>query len=86
MFTRFASNLNLYKYLFNDLALPFGLKKYIFCKLVSFHKNIYTIRIRNRCIYTYRSRSVYSKFKIARSQLREFIWKLIIPGVSQTSW
>lgn len=86
LFSRFVMNKNLYKYLTNDLALPFGLKKYVFFRLALFYKNICIARQQNRCIYTYRSRSVYRKFKMARSQLREAIWKLILPGMYLASW
>lgn len=74
------------KYLSNDLALPFGLKIYarnmLFLSILDGSK----VRIQNRCIYTYRSKSVYRQFKLARSQLRETIWRLLIPGTCQTSW
>lgn len=86
LFIRFAFNKNLYKYLSNDLILPFGLKKYAFFKLALFYKNICVVRIHNRCIYTYRSHSVYRKFKMARSKLRESIWKLMLPGIYPASW
>lgn len=77
---------NLYKFLSNDLVLPFGLKRYAFCRLSLFHKDFSVVRIKNRCIYTYRSRSVYRFFKLSRLCLREFIWKLLLPGVSSISW
>lgn len=73
------------KYLLNDLMLPFNLKIYVRKKMYTYN-NKSVIRVRNRCIYTYRSRSVHSQFKLARSQLRENIWKLLIPGVSHASW
>lgn len=85
-FARYNDIKNLYKFLSNDFLLPFGLKRYIFCKLSFFNKNFSVVRIRNRCIYTYRARSVHSMFMVSRMCLREFIWKLLLPGVSQISW
>lgn len=77
---------NLYKFLSNDFLLPFGLKRYAFCRLSLFHIDFSIIRVRNRCIYTYRARSVYRSFKLSRLCLREFIWKLLLPGVVSISW
>lgn len=85
-YRQFNNKYRLCKYLSNDLALPFGLKIYIRNTLFSFSLNGSRIRIQNRCIYTYRSKSVSQQFKLARSQLRENIWRLLIPGVYQASW
>lgn len=74
------------KYLLNDSILPFGLKIHVRNTMYINNNNYLKVRIRNRCIYTYRSRSVYRQFKLARSQLRENIWKLLIPGISHASW
>lgn len=79
-------NYRLNKYLSNDLALPFGLKIYARNMLVLSSLSGSNVRIQNRCIYTYRSKSVHRQFKLARSQLRENIWRLLIPGIYQTSW
>lgn len=84
--TKFLNKHRFDKYLLNDSILPFNLKIYARNKMCINSTNYLKVRVRNRCIYTYRSRSVYSQFKLARSQLRESIWKLLIPGTSHASW
>lgn len=77
---------NLYTYLINDSLLPFGLKRYA-CTSVSFYgKNTSIIRVRNRCVYTYRSRSINTQFKVSRLVLRDLLWKLLLPGMRVASW
>nr|YP_007890666.1 ribosomal protein S14 [Jakoba bahamiensis]AGH24160.1 ribosomal protein S14 [Jakoba bahamiensis] len=49
-------------------------------------KNSSFSRIRNRCIYTSRSRGVYRDLGISRILLREFCGKRFIPGVRKSSW
>lgn len=43
-------------------------------------------RIKNRCIITGRSRSVYRFFKLSRIQLRKLASTGHLPGLSKTSW
>lgn len=43
-------------------------------------------RIKNRCILTGRSRSVYRFFKLSRIQLRKLASEGCLPGLSKYSW
>ncbi len=43
-------------------------------------------RIKNRCILTGRSKSVYRFFKLSRIQLRKLASEGFLPGVSKYSW
>ena len=43
-------------------------------------------RIKNRCVITGRSRSVYRLFKISRLCLRKLASKGLMPGLSKYSW
>jgi len=43
-------------------------------------------RIRNRCAYTGRSRSVLRKFRLSRSHLQFFIYSGYFSGTRRTSW
>ncbi len=43
-------------------------------------------RIKNRCIMTGRSRSIYRFFKLSRLQLRKWASYGFLPGVSKHSW
>ncbi len=43
-------------------------------------------RLRNRCALTGRSRGVYRKFGLGRSELRELALRGEVPGVVKASW
>lgn len=43
-------------------------------------------RIKNRCIITGRSKSIYRFFKLSRIQLREFASQGLLPGLSKYNW
>ncbi|MFM8453464.1 MAG: 30S ribosomal protein S14 [Gammaproteobacteria bacterium] len=45
-----------------------------------------TVRQRNRCLITGRSRGVYRKFGLSRTKLREFAMLGMIPGLRMASW
>lgn len=86
LFEKYNYKYRFVKSLCYNSIMPFNLKIYFFNHLHSSYLNKLKNRIRNRCVYTYRSRSVLRQFKLARSKLRENIWKLLIPGVFYASW
>lgn len=43
-------------------------------------------RMNNRCLVTYRNRSVFRKFKMTRGLLRKLISFSNIPGFKKSSW
>lgn len=43
-------------------------------------------RIRNRCVLTGRSRSVWRSFRISRIQLRKLALEGVLMGVKKASW
>ena len=49
-------------------------------------RNSSSIRVRNRCMLTGRTRGVYRKFGISRIKLRELSMKGALPGVVKSSW
>lgn len=55
-------------------------------KLFEFSNNSSLTRIKNRCILTGRSRSVYRFFKLSRIQFRKLASEGCLPGVSKYSW
>ena len=55
-------------------------------KLASLPKNGCSVRIRNRCELTGRSRGVYRKFKLSRIAFRELAAIGQIPGITKSSW
>ncbi len=49
-------------------------------------KNSSPVRLKNRCMFTGRTRSYYRKFGISRLVLREMALKGEIPGLKKSSW
>lgn len=49
-------------------------------------KNSSPVRLKNRCMFTGRSRSYHRKFGISRLVLREMALKGEIPGLKKSSW
>lgn len=51
-----------------------------------FKQNSSLTRIKNLCVLTGRSKSIYRLFKISRIQLRKLASEAFLPGVSKYSW
>lgn len=49
-------------------------------------KNSSPVRLKNRCMFTGRSRGFYRKFGISRLVLREMALRGEIPGLKKASW
>jgi small subunit ribosomal protein S14 len=55
-------------------------------KLNKLPRDSSSIRIRNRCELTGRSRGNYRKFKLSRICIRELAGRGLLPGVIKSSW
>lgn len=55
-------------------------------KFFLINNNSSITRIKNRCIVTGRSKSIYRFFKLSRIQLREFASQGLLPGLSKYNW
>lgn len=69
-----------------NLNFERGLRWKIQKKFDTLPNNSSLTRIKNRCILTGRSRSVYRFFKLSRLQLRRLASKGRLPGVAKYSW
>lgn len=58
----------------------------IHSKIQKLPRNSTTIRIRNRCWKTGRSRGYYRDFGLSRHVLREMAHNCLLPGVTKSSW
>ena len=67
-----------------DLSIEERLK--IQDKLNDLPRNSSSIRYRNRCKLTGRTRGVYRKFKLSRIKIRELSMSGDLPGVVKSSW
>ena len=67
-----------------DLSIEERLK--IQNKLNDLPRNSSSIRFRNRCKLTGRTRGVYRKFGLSRIKIRELSMSVDLPGVVKSSW
>jgi small subunit ribosomal protein S14 len=49
-------------------------------------RNSSPVRLKNRCMFTGRTRSYYRKFGVSRLVLREMALRGELPGVKKASW
>lgn len=69
-----------------DEALPMEERFSAQIKLAQLPRNSSSVRQRNRCSLTGRSRGVYRKFMLSRIALRELASTGQIPGMVKSSW
>ena len=75
-FTKEAIKSNLY----------FQLKYYLLNNINNLNKNSFITKISNRCLWTGRSKSTLSKFKMSRITFKKFVSNNEIPGYFKYSW
>ena len=76
----------IYKILLKNLNLKQNLRWKAQQKWFFFDQNSSLTRIKNICVLTGRTRSIYRLFKISRIQLRKLASEAFLPGVSKYSW
>ena len=83
-------NLEKKRLIIKKISNNFNLKKIIRWKTeqkwFNFSKNSSLTRIKNICILTGRSKSIYRFFKISRLQLRKLSSTGFLPGISKYNW
>lgn len=83
-------NLEKKRLIIKIISNNFNLKKTIRWKIeqkwFNFNRNSSLTRIKNICILTGRSKSIYRFFKISRLQLRKLASTGYLPGISKYSW
>ncbi|KAJ1690148.1 hypothetical protein LUZ63_014303 [Rhynchospora breviuscula] len=77
---------NLYKTLWQDPNLPYELREKYRHKLSRLPRNSSFTRVRNRCIYSGRPRSVYKLFRSSRIVFRSLASEGALMGVKKASW
>ena len=55
-------------------------------KIQALPRNSSPVRLRNRCQLTGRPRGVFRKFGLWRSNLRDFVMRGEVPGMTKASW
>jgi len=74
------------KFIINNTQLHPAIRYKAQLKLSNLVKDSAKTRLKNRCILTGRSRSVYKKFKISRIIFRELALKGLLVGIRKASW
>ena len=74
------------KSLVNITNLDKDLREKLYFKLQKYQKKISSIRLKNRCVVTYRSKSIYRDVKISRIFFRQTASDGLINGVRKSSW
>lgn len=67
-------------------SLPKTIQFFFIMKLFRISKNYSKIRIKNRCVITNRSQSIYRDFHLNRSTLKEFVGSDLLVGIRKSSW
>ncbi len=76
----------IYKIISKNLNLEKKIRWKAQQKWFFFHQNSSLTRIKNICILTGRSKSIYRLLKISRIQLRKRASEGFLPGISKYSW
>jgi len=75
-----------YKSLFNDLTLEKEFRYNSMLALNKIPRNSCRVRIKNRCILTGRTHSVYKICKLSRIKFRELASQGLLMGITKSSW
>lgn len=86
LFNIFEKKRLIYKIIIKNLNLKKDIRWKAQQKWFFFDRNTSLTRIKNICVLTGRTRSVYRFFKISRIQLRKLASEGFLPGVSKYSW
>ena len=68
------------------VSSDFDSKQLLYLQLERLPLNSMSIRLRNRCWVTGRSRGFYRTFGLSRHVLREMYHDCLIPGLRKSSW
>ena len=86
LFRNFEKNRLVLKIISRNLDIKRDLRWKLNQKWFFFHQNSSITRIKNLCVLTGRSRSIYRLFKISRIQLRNLASNGFLPGFAKYSW
>lgn len=74
------------KTIIQTTSLPKDIRWDANLKLAKLPRNSSSVRIRNRCVITGRSRGIYRFFKMSRILFRQYASSGFLPGVKKSSW
>jgi len=73
-------------YIIHNLKTPLKIRNLAYIQLRNISKWTMITKIKNRCILSNRSRSIYRKFKMSRIFLKKYALQGLIMGVRKASW
>lgn len=74
------------KLLIKDNRFDNKIKELAILKLAKFKSKFFKTKIKNRCIYTNRSRWIINKFRISRMKFKKMASIGLLQGVKKSSW
>jgi small subunit ribosomal protein S14 len=86
LFEKFEKKRLCLKALSLDKRLDLSSRLFFKMKLNLLKKNGSKTRIKNRCVFTGRGRSVIRYFRMSRLQVRDLYMKGVLHGVRKSSW
>lgn len=75
----------IFKVLLYNIVLPIFIRENINTILLKFKKISKTL-LHNRCVYTYRAKFIFTKYKISRLVFKRLVLKGKIMGVYKKTW
>lgn len=85
-FRKFELSKQVWKSVALDQTIPSSIRKISALKLNEKKALGSRSRIKNRCVITGRSRSVFKKFRLSRIMIRNLAIKGDLPNLSKSSW
>ena len=86
LYSKYEKKKIILKYIQNNLNLSKDIRIKAYNKINTLPVNSSITRVKNRCVLTNRSRSIYRKFKLSRLMFRKLASEGLIPGVSKATW
>lgn len=75
----------IYKAIIFNIKLPLNIREHLFNILLKY-KKASKVKLRNRCVITYRSRYIITKYKISRLVFKRIVLLGKIMGVYKKTW
>jgi len=86
LFSKYEMKRLLLKSIIRDFSVPKDLRLNCMIKLAQLPRDSSSVRIRNRCALTARSRGHLRMFRMSRVTFRELAGEGLLPGVFKSSW
>lgn len=86
LFSKYEMKRTLLQSMSRDSSLPFEVRQKCLEKIAELPRDSSSVRIRNRCFRTGRSRGFLRMFRMSRIAFRECAAAGLLPGVTKSSW